>query len=196
MFHVTILCRMVVVMADLTRRDWVLGALDIATERGFDGIAIEPLAQRLGVTKGSFYWHFENRKALLEALLETWEQVGTEVIIREVEDEAGSPIERLHRLALRTTSPTRYDRFDGVIREAAARDPEIHRVIARIDERRLSYVESLLTTTGLSPSLAKARAHVFYRVLIGEFLWRSAGGRPLTQAAITDVVDLLIEHTD
>jgi len=183
-------------MADLTRQDWIRGALDIATERGFDGIAIEPLARRLGVTKGSFYWHFENRRALLTALLETWERIGTEAIIEEVEDAAGTPVERLHRLTRRTTSPTRYDRFDGMIREAATRDPEVHAVISRIDERRLSYVASLLAKTGLSRSVATARAHVFYRVLIGEFLWRSAGGRPLSQAAITDVVNLLIGGTD
>ena len=56
----------------LTREDWISGAWDMLGERGMDGVRVEPLARRLGVTKGSFYWHFKDRGELLEALLNRW----------------------------------------------------------------------------------------------------------------------------
>ena len=57
----------------LSAEDWALAALDVIAESGLAAVAVEPLARRLGVTKGSFYWHFPSREALLVAALERWE---------------------------------------------------------------------------------------------------------------------------
>ena len=59
----------------LTADDWAQAALDLISEQGVAAVAVEPLARRLGVTKGSFYWHFPSRDALLQAALERWEAV-------------------------------------------------------------------------------------------------------------------------
>ncbi|CAG0952441.1 partial Tetracycline repressor protein class A from transposon 1721, partial [Rhodocyclaceae bacterium] len=56
----------------LDRAAWTRAALDILAEKGLDGIRVEVLAKRLKVTKGSFYWHFKDRRDLLDAVLETW----------------------------------------------------------------------------------------------------------------------------
>src|SRR5829696_5322648 len=81
----------------LKAEDWVAAARAAMAEGGIDAVAVEPLARRLGVTKGSFYWHFKDRKALLKATLERWEKESTEARIsasRRISD----PNERLVRL--------------------------------------------------------------------------------------------------
>ncbi|HXD37565.1 MAG TPA: helix-turn-helix domain-containing protein, partial [Rhodanobacter sp.] len=60
----------------LSAEDWELAALQLIAEQGVGALAVEALARRLGVTKGSFYWHFRTREALLQAALERWEQYG------------------------------------------------------------------------------------------------------------------------
>jgi AcrR family transcriptional regulator len=82
----------------LTAQDWIEAAYSAMAEEGIGSVAVEPLARRLGITRGSFYWHFENRRALLEAILERWERESTEAVIsatRRVAD----PLERFVRLA-------------------------------------------------------------------------------------------------
>src|SRR5260370_14402155 len=60
---------------------WEKAALKAIADRGFSGAAIEPLAKKLGVTKGSFYWHFADREALIRAALKRWEKRSTEDVI-------------------------------------------------------------------------------------------------------------------
>src|SRR5438128_5153225 len=69
----------------LTVGDWIAVAMDAIVREGPAAVAVEPLAVRLGATKGSFYHHFANRDALLEATLEEWERAQTEAVIARVE---------------------------------------------------------------------------------------------------------------
>jgi AcrR family transcriptional regulator len=69
----------------LGREQWLTAAVAALIRGGLDAVAVEPLATSLGVTKGSFYWHFENRDALIAALVEQWEAVGTEQVIAELD---------------------------------------------------------------------------------------------------------------
>ena len=76
--------------ARLSADDWAQAALDLIAEQGVSAVAVEPLARRLGVTKGSFYWHFPSRDALLQAALERWEAVEQESIFGSLEQVADS----------------------------------------------------------------------------------------------------------
>ena len=69
----------------LSAEDWAQAALDLIAEQGVAAVAVEPLARRLGVTKGSFYWHFPSRDALLQAALERWESVEQEAVFGTLE---------------------------------------------------------------------------------------------------------------
>ncbi|MGH8078705.1 MAG: TetR/AcrR family transcriptional regulator, partial [Lysobacter sp.] len=69
----------------LSAEDWAQAALDLIAEQGVAAVAVEPLARRLGVTKGSFYWHFPSRDALLVAALERWEKVEQETVFGKLE---------------------------------------------------------------------------------------------------------------
>src|SRR5258706_13627413 len=85
--------------ARLSADDWAQAALDVLGEQGLSAVGVEPLARRLGVTKGSFYWHFPSREALLTAALEHWESVEQETVFGKLEA-IPDPRERLRALFL------------------------------------------------------------------------------------------------
>jgi len=176
----------------LGRNEWIRTGLEVLMEDGESGVAVEALARRLGVTKGSFYWHFENRKALLTALLEAWEREGTSQIIETVERDAEDPKIRLRKLVLTTVRVTEFDRLEGALRSWAMSSPEARRAVQRVDRRRLGYVVDLLVASGIDRKRARWRANLFYRALIGEFVYRSSGGKALEKGALEEIVDFML----
>jgi AcrR family transcriptional regulator len=180
-------------MDRLDRSHWLAAAFDALGETGWQDVRINGLCTRLGVTKGSFYWHFESREALLRAMLAAWERAGTEDIIAAVEGTHGTAAERL-RLLLRTVfaeSP-RTDRIEAAVRAWAASDPEAAATVARVDERRLGYVRDLLQAAGASRAVAAHQSAIVYRTLIGELTWRSHGGPALTAKALEQLHRMLV----
>jgi AcrR family transcriptional regulator len=87
----------------LSAEDWALGALDVIAEQGLAAVAVEPLARRLGVTKGSFYWHFPSREALLVAALERWEKTEQETVFGQMESVSDPRVRfgRIHPVVVR-----------------------------------------------------------------------------------------------
>src|SRR3954453_8612881 len=81
--------------ASLTSDDWTRAALEALARGGLAAVAVEPLAKELGATKGSFYWHFADRSALLEAALDLWERRDTDRVIAAVDDETHDVATRL-----------------------------------------------------------------------------------------------------
>lgn len=160
-------------------------------DRGAQAVSVEALARELGVTKGSFYWHFKQRAELLEAILETWEREGTQRIIEAVEEESGEALDRLQRLVSMTTRPTSYDELELALRDWARTDRTAAAAVQRVDRRRLRYVTDLLVEIGLERPRARLRAHIFYRTLIGEFVFRSSGGSALSRRALDEVLSFL-----
>ncbi|MEZ4238435.1 MAG: helix-turn-helix domain-containing protein [Myxococcota bacterium] len=141
------------------------GALALLTEAGADAVRVEPLARRLGVTKGSFYWHFAGRDALLAAALAHWEQVETLAIIAGLE--AAAPgAERLRALVRQAwAAPTARGR---AVRAWAAHDDAAAEVVRRVDARRTDYVAAQFVAAGLPPEAAAGRARMLYAALVGE----------------------------
>lgn len=176
----------------LDREDWIDAATDALVDGGVDAVAVEALARRLGVTKGSFYWHFQRRSELLEEVLRRWETRGTRAVITAVDDAADDPRDRLRELGRLTfTGPsTTTDRLEPALRAWATTDESAAAVMTRVDDVRLAYVRDLLVAAGIEPSVAANRAQLFYRVLIGEWVFRSTGGRALSTAALDELLEL------
>jgi len=151
------------------RDDWVWAGLELLANGGIDAVRVEPLAAHLGVTKGSFYWHFADRAALHAAMLEAWRGRSTNEIIERVEAGTGSGAERLKRLVALVTSNKMAPRLETAIRAWATTSSQVARVLADVDRGRLDYVTQLLIASGLGPTLAKARANFLYLALIGSF---------------------------
>jgi len=148
----------------LSAADWEAAALDALAESGLGGVAVEPLARRLGVTKGSFYWHFADREALLKAALSRWEEAHTERVIAAVSD-VRDPRERLVRLLGLGLAGGRSDRIHIAL--ANANHPLVRDALARVTHRRLEYLESCYVGLGRPRGEARRSALMAYTVYVG-----------------------------
>jgi AcrR family transcriptional regulator len=149
----------------LTATDWADAALTAIAEGGLAAVAVEPLAARLGATKGSFYWHFPNRRALIDAALEIWEYKDTEAIITTMEAVDG-PAERLRRLLTLVVGTSLSHQIEVALLAAAA-DPSVGPVVRRATQRRVDYVASLYRDLGLSEADARSRALISVSIYMG-----------------------------
>ena len=86
------------------RSKWIEQGLQALAAGGPDAVRIEPLAQALGVTRGGFYWHFQDRNALLAEMLDRWERATTEEVADRLEREGGDVRDKLQRLLALTSS--------------------------------------------------------------------------------------------
>ncbi len=181
-------------MSKRSHQDWVDGALSLLCEGGIEAVRVEPLAKQLGVSKGSFYWHFENRRALHLAILDRWEEFGTSAVIKTVEAAASDPAGQLHVLIRASFGVDEVgDAVEVAIRSWAQTDSIAGEAAARVDARRLAYVVDLLVATGLPRPLAKRRSNLLYRALIGATTWRMAGGPTSTKREMDELTDLLLQ---
>jgi AcrR family transcriptional regulator len=149
----------------LSADDWASAALDLIAEQGVAAVAVEPLARRLGVTKGSFYWHFPSREALLVAALERWEKVEQEVVFGQLEAIA-DPRARLRALFSMVAHEYKsHVVYSELIK--AMDHPAVQPVIGRVSERRLDYLTASFRQAGLSRTDARYRAQLLYSAYVG-----------------------------
>ncbi len=151
----------------LDKNDWVLAGLKTLSRDGLEAVRVEPLAAKLKVTKGSFYWHFKDRKALLTAMLSLWKREATHAIIDEVERRGGDAKTRLRALfeiVLQSNG-----KLELAIRAWATTDKTVANTLKTIDRRRIGYTENLFQELGFSSLEANARAHLAYHSLIGQY---------------------------
>jgi AcrR family transcriptional regulator len=159
--------------ANLGADDWVEAAFDAMAEGGIDAVRIEPLAKQLGVTRGSFYWHFADRDRLYLAMLRKWRERASYMVYARMEREAEPAGVRLERLlALPYSSPrsTRAAAIELSVRLWARRDRRAARVVKLIDRVRIDYFQKLMRQHGLSEEESRKRAFLFYAALMAEAL--------------------------
>lgn len=156
----------------LDRGAWVAAAFAQLGEAGVDAVRVEPLAKRLGVTKGSFYWHFRDRNALLAAVLEAWEDRETDHYIAAVEAEGGQPGARLRRLFRMILADHAALAPELAIRDWARRDRRTADAVLKIDARRGAYLQDRFVEAGQPQGEAQARAALLYGLLVGEVMIR------------------------
>jgi AcrR family transcriptional regulator len=154
-------------VARLTRDDWTAAALNAIAEGGLAAVAIEPLAARLGATKGSAYWHFPNRDALLAATLERWERDHTEAVIALVESGSPTPVERLRRLFGMVLESERAAHIEVAL-QASADDPLVAAALRRVTDRRLGYLAAVFSELGFTPAQARRRAVLAHSSYLGQ----------------------------
>lgn len=149
-----------------SRKSWLNAALQALAAGGIDQVKVESLAKDLGVTKGSFYWHFKDRDQFLDELLNFWAEQSTQTVITNVNYPA-NPVARIKAVA-----------EDIVRRDLAGMDPHIRSwtqydeqratVVARIDTLRFEFMQDLFVAAGFSIDSASLRAHSLYRYALGE----------------------------
>jgi AcrR family transcriptional regulator len=150
---------------------WIAAAFDALADAGVDAVRVEPLAKTLGITKGSFYWHFADRRALIDAMLENWTQ-GRVAAIREQASRRGEPAAVLRELADLYTrnANARGLAIELAIRALARTDETAARAVRSVDRERLAHVRELFAALGSAKADAQARAVLFYSYLFGQSL--------------------------
>ncbi|MFK4598114.1 TetR/AcrR family transcriptional regulator [Streptomyces pristinaespiralis] len=181
----------------LTAGDWADAALAAMAERGLAGVAVEPIAARLGTTKGSFYWHFTNRDALVAAALERWEEICTEQIIAALDAET-DPEKRLRTLLHYATTSAADDPLEVSLLATAA-DPRVAAVLERVTERRIGYVAGLFEELGFDAQEAARLGLLAYSSYLGHTQLSHAVPQVLPTGAGRDayleaVVDTLLRR--
>src|SRR5215471_14407627 len=146
-------CRKKNVNDHLSAEHWLDQGLKTLATNGFTALKAEPLAKAMGVSRGSFYWHFADIGAFRAAILKHWREVAAERIIADLEAaaEQENPVLRL----LRQTFSSRLS-LERAVRSWAAFDAAAKAAVQAIDRRRLDYVESMLRAEGLVPDMARA----------------------------------------
>jgi AcrR family transcriptional regulator len=153
--------------SDRKDSDWIKAAGRRLASGGIAAVAVETLARDLGVTKGSFYWHFRNRAALLTALLADWEAGSTEPLLRRLQAAGDAPRARLGRLAA-TVASEGAGTLDPAIRAWARHDSAAAETVGRVDHARLAFIAGEFRALGFGPADAWTRARLFYLHLLGE----------------------------
>lgn len=146
----------------LGREEWIRGAFQMMAESGVASISVEALAKHLGITKGSFYWHFKDRQDLLDAILEQWHH---QLVISRVEAMGGDARSKLRNLLNIVPKSNRFARggsLELAMRSWARHDEAAAKTVARVDQERLDYTAALFRELGLDEKLADARAYLLY----------------------------------
>ncbi len=127
------------------RSKWIDEGLRFLASGGPDAVRIEPLAQALGVTKGGFYWYFDDRRALLDEMLDTWERVVIDDVIERIEGAGGDARFKLRRLFSLAGAYSREGLLavDLAVRDWSRRDQTVAERLRRVDNRRMDYLRSL-----------------------------------------------------
>jgi AcrR family transcriptional regulator len=169
----------------LSAKDWLDQGLRTLAHSGFTALKAEPLAKAMGVSRGSFYWHFADIGAFHAAILKHWREVAAEQIIANLE--AASDNDNPLLLLLRQAFGAKLA-LEKAVRTWATVDPAARAAVQAIDRRRLDYVESLLRASGRSPGIARARAQILYWAFVGFAL----SDRPLPRARQQAVLEELL----
>lgn len=153
--------------AKVARRDWIEAAYQELARAGERGVSINALAARLGVTKGSFYWHFKDRGELMRALLERWAHERTDEMLTLALGSTTDPLERLRRIQAlgREVAP-----IDRAMRLWARHAPEADEAVRHSDRALLGHIAACLRELGFAPDEARLRALLMLRAWVGGYL--------------------------
>lgn len=149
----------------LSAADWQQAALDALSEGGLQNIAIEMLAKRLGVTKGSFYWHFASRDALIQAALELWESQEQEQVFGKL-DSLPDAQARLTALVTLVASEIKAHKIYSEMLKAIDH-PLVKPFLERVSKRRIDYLTASFRQAGLPRKQAINRARLTYASYVG-----------------------------
>lgn len=158
-------------VARVTRRDWLDAALAALVADGVEGVRVLALAERLGVSRSGFYWHFRDRDDLLACLLDRWRETNTAAIV----ERAARPAATIVRAVLNVFECWADERLfdpalDFAVRDWARRDDGVRQAVALADSQRLSAVGAMYRRHGFAEEDALVRARVLYMMQVGYYV--------------------------
>jgi AcrR family transcriptional regulator len=173
----------------LSAADWERAALELIAEQGVQAVAIELLARRMGITKGSFYWHFSSRESLLEQALLRWEKHDIRNLnasLGEIDDPRDRLISFFRRVGKEKLTHEVYSELC-----ASAGHPHVEPVLERVAQRRMKHLTAAFEEMGMESELARHQARLTYSVYLG-FLQLQR--QQQTPSLSSEEFDSYIEH--
>jgi len=168
----------------LTRETWTGAATEVLVDQGIDHVRVDVLARQLGVTRGSFYWHFRDREELLRSVLQAWRELSTEQLTLRLSTAHVDPRQQLRdvlSLPLRGRSAARAARIELAIRAWARRDELARHAVDESDASRIAYIAQVFSALGFAVAEARSRAFLLYAFVVGESLMPRQGNATLRQ---------------
>ena len=148
---------------------WIEAAIDVLAREGVSGLRVEVLAKHCGVTKGSFYWHFKDKQALLDALLAQWQEGRIRDIEKTTSVAPGQERDQLH-YAIELYGANRNRKgmlIELAVRDWARHDAQAAAVVEAVDLYRLECTRKLFVAVGMSDAEAKSRSLLLYACVFG-----------------------------
>ena len=149
----------------LTKDDWLTHGLRTLAKDGANALKVGPMAAKLKVSRGSFYWHFGDIADFRTQLLRSWQERSTEQVIRDLDTRKAEP-DRLKQFMKRAFAARRD--LDRAVRSWAADDEEAARIVAAVDARRVAYIAKMLVGAGVESKQALGRAAFLYWAYLGQ----------------------------
>jgi AcrR family transcriptional regulator len=182
------------------RSAWVDAALRALAVGGPDAVRVEALAVSLGVSKGGFYWHFSDRQALLEEMLDTWEKAVIDDVIARLESQPADPrakLQQLFELASSLASSPDGLAVELALRDWSRRDSDVAERVRRVDNRRMAYMRSLFGQFCVDEDDVEARCMLVFSLFIGsDFIAAQHGEKTRSQVLRLAFNRLLNESWD
>ena len=154
------------------RAAWLGEALEVLSEQGSANLTVRNISQRLGVTTGSFYWHFKSRDDFIHSLLEYWQLVFTDAIANEIDSSATDPAKQLYNL-MEVLTEKRVPRYNIAVRAWAAMDEQIAKVVKVVDKTQIEFVSHLFRGIGFKGKELDMRTRTFVVFMNTELGWNS-----------------------
>ena len=171
----------------LTKDDWLKRGLKTLATDGAHALKVGPMAAKLKVSRGSFYWHFKDVADFQSQILRVWQERSTDQVIRELETDQAQP-DRLKQLMKRAFAGRRD--LERAIRSWAAEDAAVARVVAAVDARRVAYIAKMLVSAGVESRKASPRATFLYWAYLGQPLVTEPRHTAITTSMLDDIADL------
>ena len=175
-----------------SKQSWLDAALKALASGGIDRVRVESLAKNLGVTKGSFYWHFKDREQFLDELLNFWAEQSTETVIAN----PNYPTDSKARVRAVADDIVRLDlgKMDPHIRSWTQYDKRRAKVVEKMDKMRFEFLRGLFVAAGFSITAASLRAQSLYRFVLGEQFISARGSMGQRLQRMQAHVDLLLQE--
>jgi len=164
--------------APLTPETWIDAATEVLVDQGIDHVRVDVLATQLGVTRGSFYWHFRDREDLLRRVLQAWSERTTASLTARLESARDDPREQLRDVAslpFRGRAAAKAARIELAIRAWARRDEMARAAVDAADASRIAYHEQIFSALGFAADEARGRAFLLYSYEVAESLLHRQG---------------------
>ena len=171
----------------LTRQDWIDSGLRTLATDGAKALKVGAMAVAMGVSRGSFYWHFRDFADFRAQLLQCWRDRTVDQVIQEFDRDPAGP-DRLRRLVKRAFFGKRG--LDRAIRIWAADEPEVAAMVAAVDARRVAYMAELLIATGMESSQARPRAAFIYWAYLGQSIVMDPASGAIDEPALEQIASL------